>query len=149
MKEEIEELRQVMGVHQQQTQEGLSRTQSGFDRANQLEEQRIQDVKDLAQTVALHSGKINQVNKKIDDVAASIPEKMQEERFNEIMKTFDNVNDRFEYFQDFIDQQAIDQVKLIKLREASPNIKFMAFEWLARYVDFPRAHNLTKNANSF
>lgn len=37
----------------------------------------------------------------------------------------------------------MDQIKLIRLKEASAHVKFMAFEWLARYITFITPTQLT------
>jgi hypothetical protein len=61
----------------------------------------------------------------------------------------EEANKLWGFFQRFIDEQAIDQLKIIRSKDAGINLKLFGVEWFARYCELITPDSILLAASAF
>ena len=60
----------------------------------------------------------------------------------------DEANSKWTFYQKFIDEQANDQIKVIRSGDTDYSVKLMAVEWVLRYTQFVTPEYVSEAANA-
>ena len=109
---------------------GLQELQKAIDRCTEFSTAQGNLLKQQSQSLTLLQEQVQEMQPTVSDIEVKVKD------YGKVDRLIDESNQLWQFYQKFIDEQGLDQIKFIRNKDTDMTTKLMALEWMIRYMEF-------------